>query len=413
MTADQSTSPDSLALILAGGGGARLGELTAWRSKCAVPFGGHCRAIDFALSNCIHSGVRQIVLLTQYKSQSLIRHVQNGWGFLHRELGEFIDIWPAQQRCGERWYSGTVDAVRQNLDLIATDYEHVLVLSGDHVYAMDYSDLLEEHAANRADLTVGCVEIPHEQAGGASLVVSDGDRRVRGLSKQPLESVTSSGRRNTTLVPMSVFAFTRAFLFHCLTEEVDDCAFASDFTCDILPGAIGGARVFAHPFRDLFEDRPGYWRDIGTVDSYWQAHMDLLDDPPKLMLFDDRWPIWTHQVSAGPATIQGCVRLDAAILGRGCTVAGEVSHSVLSTSCRIGKHSRITNSVLLPNVRVGEGCSLDHVIVDSNCAVPDGTVIDSNSPASAERFVSPQGAVLITRANAAAQGRFPASRKVA
>jgi glucose-1-phosphate adenylyltransferase len=414
-TPDQNPPTESLALVLAGGSGTRLAGLTACGPKAAVPFGAHFRAIDFTLSNCINSGIRQIALLTQYKSQSLIRHVQGGWGFLHPELGEFIDIWPAQQLQGERWYAGTADAVHQNLDLIkAANPEQVLVLPGDHVYSMDYSALLDEHAANRADLTLGCIEVPLTDSGAHDTVVADEDGRVRSFLRASVGSLPARGQRTVALTSMGIYVFNASFLFERLVEDAANTASAHDFGHDVLPSAIAGARVYAHVFRGLSDSAPPYWRDVGTIDSYWQAHMDLLEDPPKLDLFDRSWPIWTHQVPAGPTHVQGSVRLNAAILGRGCTIAGEISRSVISTNCRVDKHSRITNSILLPNVRVGSGCALDHVIIDSGCVIPDNTVIGSNSLADSEHHVSAQGIVLIEKYAAAAYTALPSvPRKVA
>ena len=404
--------PESLALVLAGGTGTRLAGLTAWRAKPAVPFGGHFRTIDFTLSNCINSGVRQIALLTQYKSQSLIRHVQGGWGFLHRELNEFVDIWPAQQRQGERWYTGTVDAVHQNLDLIqAIDPEYVLVLAGAQIYSMDYSALLDEHIANRADLTVGCVEVALKDSAAYGVVTLDESSRARAFVERPIASSAPAAGKPTRAL-MGVYVFNSAFLFDRLARDACDPDSLHDFGYDLLPAAIAGARVYGYDFRASANAFPGYWRDVSTVDSYWQAHMDLLENPPRFDLFDPNWPISTHHMPAGPTRIEGCIRMNA-LIGPGCDIRGEICRSVISTNCSVGAYSRITNSVLLPNVRVGSGCSLDHAIIDSHCVIPDNTSIGSHSPIEPEHSLSAQGIVLVTRPTGNVRSGSVASRKVA
>ena len=384
-----------LALVLAGGSGTRLGALTDWRSKPALPFGAQFRTIDFTLSNCINSGIRQIAVLTQYKSQSLIRHVHTGWSFLHRELGEHVDIWPAQQQLGERWYSGNVDAVHQNLDLVAAaDPEYVLILSGAEIYSMDYSQLLERHIASGADLTIGAVAPPPDEAAPYPLVAINGESCVRRVITRPIDLAHARPRTAARAV-MGVYLFDARYLFEAVAADAADPDSLHDFATDLLPAAVARARVHAYELVDR-RGRAGYWRDVSTVDSYWQAHMDLLDEPPKFDVFDPEWPIWTHQPPAGPARIIGSVRISSSLLGRGCVVAGEVSRSVLGAGCCMSEHSRVTSSVLLPDVRVGSGCSLDHVVIERGCSIPDNTVIGSNTPLEAKHTVSPQGVVLIT-----------------
>jgi glucose-1-phosphate adenylyltransferase len=395
-----------MALVLAAASGSRLAGLTTWRAKSAVPFGAHFRTIDFALSNCLNSGIRQIALLTQYKSQSLIRHVQGGWSFLRRELGEFVDIWPAQQRQGERWYTGSVDAVRQNLDLIASiGPDNVLIVPGGHVYAMDYTPLLDEHAANDADLTVACVAAEPPEGAAYGFAIVDEASRVRAWIDQPPPPAAQS--KTEMLTAMGIYLFRTRFLMECVASAREDRPMIHDFNADLLTSAAEGARVFAHLFG-------GYWRDVRTVDCYWQTHMDLLDDPPKLDLFDGRWPIRTHHVRASPIRCLGSVSIDSALLGRGSTIAGVISRSVLSTNCQIGKGARITSSVLLPGVRVGEGCELDHVIVDAHCVLPDHTVIGGTLPPAFPHYLSPLGVVLITDPTNASHRAFVSPpRKVA
>lgn len=408
----------TLALILAGGSGTRLKGLTEWRAKPAVPFGGHHRTIDFTLSNCVNSDIRRIALLTQYKSQSLIRHLQQGWGFLRRELDEFIEIWPAQQRCGERWYLGTVDAVRQNRDLIeALDPDHVLVLAGDHVYSMDYSRMLDAHIAARAGITVGCIEVPIDEARRTyGILGMDRDRRVRSFVEKPDRPQPSPGRPDMTLASMGIYVFDREVLFERLDDDAADPDSAHDFGYSLLPKAISAVRVFGYPFRARNGTGPGYWRDVGTVDAYWSAHMDLLrEDGPKVDLFDPAWPVWTHTPSCAPARISHSVRVSASIIGQGAVVAGDVVHSVVSAGCEIGAHSRIRDSVLLPGVRIGRNCSLDRVVVDSRCVIPDNTVLGRDlfdDAADYAHHVSPHDILLVTRRTPPSQ-KAAAARKVA
>jgi len=408
----------TLALILAGGSGTRLKGLTEWRAKPAVPFGGHHRTVDFTLSNCVNSDIRRIALLTQYKSQSLIRHVQQGWSFLRRELGEFIEIWPAQQRCGERWYTGTVDAVHQNRDLIeAIDPDHVLVLAGDHVYSMNYARMLDAHVAARADITVGCIEVPVDEARRTyGIVGMDRDGRVRSFVEKPDRPQPCPGRPDVTLASMGIYVFNRDILLDLLEDDASDPDSAHDFGYSLLPNAISTTRLFAYPFRARNGTDPGYWRDVGTVDAYWSAHMDLVhEDGPRVDLFDPDWPIWTHVRCSAPARISQSVRVSASIIGQGSIVAGDVIHSVVSSGCEIGAHSRIKDSVLLPDVRIGRNCSLNRVVVDSRCVIPDNTVLGGDVFDDAgfhELHVSPRGIVLVTR-RAAQSEKAAAARKVA
>ena len=264
--------------------------LTAGQTKAAVPFGGRYRAIDFTLSNCVNSQLRRIAVLTQYKSQSLIRHVHSGWGFLHRELGEYIEIWPAQQRDGERWYAGTVDALYQNLDLIeAAEPKHVLVLAGDQIYSLDYAALLEEHVAAGADVTVSCVEMPLAAAAEHHDAELCGGRRIERIGPRAVRDAASN--EGLGLVPMGVYVFDAAFLFERLPEW-HRRSMQLDFARDLVPASTRDARVFAYLFRS--EGAPGYWRDVGTIDRYWSAHMELVDDPPPRVLEDQDWPVFTH-----------------------------------------------------------------------------------------------------------------------
>lgn len=407
-----------LALVLAGGNGTRLQGLTERRAKPAVPFGGQYRTIDFTLSNCINSGIRRIAVLTQYKSQSLIRHVEQGFRFLRRELGEFVEIWPAQQRCGERWYSGTVDAVHQNRDLIeALDPEQVLVLAGDHVYAMDYSRMIDAHVESGAQITVGCVEVPLSEAHAFGIVGADGNGRVRSFVEKPEHPEPCRGDRDA-LASMGIYVFDRDTLFDRLDRDAADPDSVHDFGYSVLPEAIHDARVHAYLFRAPDGKTPGYWRDVGTVDAYWSAHMDLLAEAgPKLDLFDASWPIFTHVEPCAPARIGPGVRIGASIIGPGATVFGDVHRSVVSTRCEIGAHSLVKDSVLLPGVKVGRNCRLERVVVDSRCVIPDDTVLGGDLLVDdGVHYVSPRRIVLVTRHPSRAEARADAAvaaRKVA
>jgi glucose-1-phosphate adenylyltransferase len=407
----------TLALVLAGGSGKRLRGLTEWRAKPAVPFGGHYRTVDFTLSNCLNSGVRQIALLTQYKSQSLIRHIHHSWGFLRRELDEFIEIWPAQQRLGERWYAGTVDAVYQNRDLIeALDPDLILVLAGDHIYSMDYSRMIAEHIAHRADVTVGCVEVPAAEVHGFGILGVDRDARIRSFVEKPDRPPPSAVRHDVALASMGIYVFDRSFLFERMERDAADERSRHDFGYSLIPAAIGTARAFAYDFRDARDpELPGYWRDVGTVDSYWRAHMDLLEEPPRLDLYDASWPIWTERSGHAPARVASRVRVSSAILAPGCVVSGDVYRSVVSTGCRIGARSRISECVLLPGCSIGQNCVLDRVIVDCNCEIPDNSVIGGSLVEGTDSgyFLSPAGVVLVPHGGPTPRHRTAAARMVA
>jgi glucose-1-phosphate adenylyltransferase len=340
------TTPDlsqrTLAVVMAGGNGTRLGDLTRWHSKPALPFGGQYRNIDFPLSNCVNSGVRRIALATQYKAHSLIQHVHLGWSFLRPEVGEFIELWPAQQRCGGGWYAGTADAIYQNLDLIeahAPDY--VLILAGDHVYKMDYRLMLHDHAANGADVTIGCVEVRVAAASAFGVMQADARNWVTRFDEKPAAPVPSLTNPDIALASMGIYVFNREFLVRCLRRDAADSASRHDFGRNIVPALLGEARVLAHAFRDP-RGGPAYWRDVGTIDSYWHANMELLAESPQLDFYDERWPIWTHQAQSPPPIFigEGCAR--RSIVAGGCSVAGAVEHSVLSQGCKIAAGAVVT-----------------------------------------------------------------------
>jgi glucose-1-phosphate adenylyltransferase len=385
---------EPLALVLAGGRGTRLGGLTAERTKAAIPFGGQYRAVDFTLSNCVNSQLRRIALLTQYKSQSLIRHVQLGWGFLHREVGEFVEVWPAQQQDGERWYGGTVDAVYQNIDLLeAADPSYVLVVAGDQIHSLDYSLMAEQHVATRADLTVACLDMPLPEANEYDVAVVASDGRIEHLGARAQAARSSFREGWSWLVPMSVYVFSMGFLLDRLKEWASRSA-TVDFARDLVPAAVREAVVCAYESRD--GALPGYWRDVGTIDRYWRAHMELLKDPEPVAFDDPDWPLFTRHEPLRPAQLRPGARVDAAILSPGCVVAGEVTRSVLSSRCRVAEGASVRNSVLLPGATVGEGAVLDRVVVDSGCTIPPYVALSASVGAERGYYVSPNGVLLVS-----------------
>ena len=393
---------DTLALILAGGRGSRLKHLTLWRAKPAVPFGGKFRIIDFPLSNCLNSGIRRIAVLTQYKAHSLIRHIQQGWGFLRAELGEFVELVPAQQRIKTSWYTGTADAVFQNLDIIRSHQpEYVLILAGDHIYKMDYGPMLAYHVAKGADLTIGAIEVPLEQAKAFGVMAVNDDWQVTGFAEKPDNPQPVPGRDDVALASMGIYIFNTLFLYEQLIRDSDTSASTHDFGKDIIPDIIDKYRAVAYPFRDEKGDE-AYWRDVGTVDAFWRANMELVGVTPELNLYDQTWPIWTYQAQLPPAKFvfdddnRRGMAVDSMVSG-GCIISGaEVRHSLLFSNVVLHAGASLHDCVVLPDVEVGKNCRLRKVVVDKSCRIPDGTVIGEDPEADAERFyVSPEGVVLV------------------
>jgi glucose-1-phosphate adenylyltransferase len=382
---------DVLALVLANGRGRALEGLTACQTKASLPFGGQHRIVDFVLSNCVNSEIRRIALLTQYKSQSLIRHVHNGWGFLHRELGEFVEIWPAQQQDGEHWYRGTVDAVHQNGDLIeATGASHVLVLAADQVYALDYGPLIELHVARGADLTVTCAHVPEDSEHDEVFLGAGG--RIDRIEHRPR---TAMAPRRSCLGAMGVFLFDAKFLAAYLSDSASRTATA-DFARDLVPHAARSARVFAYVCDA--PEQPHYWRTLNTVDRYWHAHMELLDTAAPVLHTDAAWPVFTRYEPLQPARVLADAYVDAAVLSPGSVIAGDVTRSVISTRCRVGANAVVRDSVLMPGAVVGSGCVLDKVIVDSDATIPPDTILGAQLNAEARYYASPEGVVLAAAA---------------
>jgi glucose-1-phosphate adenylyltransferase len=393
---------DTLALILAGGRGSRLKHLTLWRAKPAVPFGGKFRIIDFPLSNCLNSGIRRIAVLTQYKAHSLIRHIQQGWGFLRAELGEFVELVPAQQRVKTSWYTGTADAVFQNLDIIRSHHpQYVLILAGDHIYKMDYGPMLAYHVAKGADLTIGAIDVPLEQAKAFGVMTVNDDWQVTDFAEKPEHPQPIPGRGDTALASMGIYIFNTLFLYEQLIRDSDTPSSTHDFGKDIIPRIIDKYRAVAYPFRDE-KGKQAYWRDVGTVDAFWAANMELIGVTPELNLYDQTWPIWTYQAQLPPAKFvfdddgRRGMAIDSMVSG-GCIISGaEVRHSLLFSNVVLDAGTSLRDCVVLPDVEIGKNCRLRKVVIDKFCRIPDGMVIGENPKEDAERFyVSPEGVVLV------------------
>lgn len=395
---------DTLALILAGGRGSRLKQLTDWRAKPAVPFGGKFRIIDFPLSNCVNSGIRRVGVLSQYKSHSLIRHIQQGWGFMRGELREFVELLPASQRTEEGWYLGTADAVYQNIDILRNhNPEYVLILAGDHIYKMDYGDMLAEHVAQNADMTIGCIEVPLEEAKAFGVMSIDENRRIVDFNEKPAQPTPIPGRDDVALASMGIYIFNAAFLYEQLIKDADSSRSSHDFGHDIIPSLIGKYKVVAFPYKDVQGNDPGYWRDVGTIDAFWSANLELIGITPELNLYDEDWPIWTHQAQLPPAKFvfddddRRGMAVDSMVSG-GCIISGSVvRHSVLFSNVQVHSFSEIEDCVVLPDVTIGRHCRLKKVVFDKGCVVPPETEIGFDAKRDAERFyVSPTGVVLVT-----------------
>jgi glucose-1-phosphate adenylyltransferase len=394
----------ALAVIMAGGRGERLRDLTLNRCKPATPFGGKFRIIDFVLSNCVNSGIRQIFIMTQYKGQSLIQHIERGWGYLRGEFGEFIDVVPAQQQIGAHWYRGTADCVYQNLELIRAHHpKHVLVLAGDHIYKMDYGPMMAYHVEKGADVTVGVVEVPVDTAREFGVLSATEWNRVTKFSEKPQHPEPIPGRPNVALASMGIYIFNAQLLEKLLVEDAQHEQSAHDFGRNIIPTAIDNLQVFAYPFTDVKTRAQNYWRDVGTVDAYYEANIELVHVAPELNLYDEEWPIWTYQTHQPPAKFvlneegRRGMAINSMVSG-GCIISGAlVDQSLLYSNVRIDERSHIFRSVILPNVRVHERCHIQQAILDEGCEVPAGTVIGVDRARDAERFhVTENGVVLVT-----------------
>lgn len=396
---------NTLALILAGGRGTRLMHLTRWRAKPAMPFGGKFRIVDFPLSNCVNSGIRRVGVLTQYKAHSLILHIQKGWGFLRGEFSEFVELWPAQQRIESTWYIGTADAVYQNLDIIANhNPDYVLILAGDHIYKMDYEPMIAYHVRLKADMTVGCIETDLATAKGLGVMRVDDEYRVREFKEKPSRPETMPGRASSALASMGIYVFNTKFLFEQLNSDAERADSSHDFGKDIIPRIIHTHRIMAYPFYDR-HGRQAYWRDVGTIDAFWEANLELIEVTPPLNLYDKHWPIWTYQEQLPPAKFvfddndRRGMAVDSMVSG-GCIISGSrVCRSLLFSNVRINSYAALHQAVLLPDVIVGRHCRITNAVIDQGVNIPEGTIIGEDAERDAERFfISDRGIILVTGA---------------
>ncbi len=400
----------TVALILAGGRGSRLKQLTDKRAKPAVYFGGKFRIIDFALSNCLNSGIRRMAVVTQYKSHSLMRHLQRGWSFLRAELNEMVDILPAQQRVGEEhWYRGTADAIFQNLDIIRSSKpEYIVILAGDHIYKMDYSLMVKDHVVRGAGCTVGCIEVPRHEASAFGVMAVDDKNQITAFIEKPADPPAMPGNDSVSLASMGIYVFNADYLYKLLEEDLENPASDHDFGKDVIPRAVSEGRALAHPFGLSCVSRVDgiapYWRDVGTIDAFWSANLDLASTTPELDIYDTDWPIWTYQRQLPPAkfvpdsTGNHGVAVNTLVSG-GCIVSGShVAHSVLFSEVRVHSYCHIEQAVVLPDVTINRHCRLSKVVIDRGCEIPPGLVVGEDPVLDAQRFErTADGVVLITR----------------
>ena len=396
---------NTVTLILAGGRGSRLGVLTDWRTKPAVPFGGKFRIIDFTLSNCLNSGLRRIGVLTQYKSHSLIQHILQGWSRLSAEQGEFIDIIPAQQGLDdESWYLGTADAVFQCLDIVESYRpQYVMILAGDHIYAMDYGETLAAHVSSEADFTIACNLVPKRDARQFGVMEVDENDRVIDFVEKPDNPKTLPNEPDTSLVSMGIYVFSFDYLRKQLHRDASDSGSAHDFGKDLIPYAIAnGHHVQAYPFRTSATNGAGYWRDIGTIDAYYAASLEVLSADPPIDLYDPTWPIRTYQPQLPAARFVGAgqrCRVEDAMVSGGCIIEkSNLDHSLLYSNVKVGENCDLQGVLALPGCEIGPNCRLKGVILDNGCVVPEGTVIGENARVDRQRFdVSEGGVVVVNR----------------
>jgi glucose-1-phosphate adenylyltransferase len=399
---------NTIGFILAGGRGSRLMQLTDWRSKPAVPFGGKFRIIDFTLSNCVNSGIRRIGVATQYKAQSLIRHLQRGWSFLDGRFREAIDLLPAQQQINEDWYLGTANAVFQNLDLMRRNApKYVLILSGDHIYKMDYGRMLAQHVQNGADMSIACIDVPRMEASAFGVMAVDEANRVIDFVEKPKNPPPMPGRPDRALASMGIYVFNADFLYEQLIRDADTPGSSHDFGKDIIPHCISRYQVFAHNFvescvRCVSGKRP-YWRDVGTIDAYWEANMDLTKVTPELDLYDQDWPIWTYQEQQPPAKFvfdsdgRRGKAIDSLVSGGDIISGAAVYRSLLFSNVHVHSYSTVEDSVILPKVDIGQGARIRRAVIDKNCKIPPGMKIGYDPVEDRKRFyVSEGGITLVT-----------------
>ncbi|WP_435368584.1 glucose-1-phosphate adenylyltransferase [Sphingomonas faeni] len=407
----QPLARDAMAYVLAGGRGSRLMELTDTRAKPAVYFGGKARIIDFALSNAINSGIRRIGVATQYKAHSLIRHLQSGWNFLRSERNESFDILPASQRISEfQWYEGTADAVYQNIDIIESHApEYMVILAGDHIYKMDYELILQQHCETGADVTIACLEVPRMEAVGFGVMAVDEHDNVTAFVEKPADPPAIPGNPDIALASMGIYVFTTKLLFEELRRDAATPGSSRDFGKDIIPYLVKHGKAVAHRFSDSCVrsglEVEAYWRDVGTVDAYWEANIDLTDVVPKLDLYDRSWPLWTYSEVTPPAKF---VHADdgrrgeavSSLVSGDCIISGSSIHrSLIFTGTRAHSYSMLDQAVILPHCEIGRGARLSKVVVDRGVVIPDGLVVGEDAEADAQRFRrTDNGVVLVTKA---------------
>ncbi len=403
-------SSQAMAFVLAGGRGSRLKELTDLRAKPAVYFGGKTRIIDFALSNALNSGIRKMAIATQYKAHSLIRHMQRGWGFFRAERNEYLDILPASQRVSEnKWYLGTADAVTQNIDIVDSyGIKYVVILAGDHIYKMDYEIMLQQHVSSGADVTIGCLTVPRMEAVAFGVMAVDQNMRITDFLEKPKDPPSIPGDPDNALASMGIYVFDWAFLRDLLIKDAEDPNSSHDFGNDIIPQIVASGKAVAHKFADScvksgLESEP-YWRDVGTVDAFWQANIDLTDFVPKLDIYDQSWPIWTYSEIVPPAKFihdtDGRRGMAVSSLVSGdCIVSGsEVRNSLLFTGCRTHSFSSLEYVVALPQVVVGRKTELKNCVIDRGVVIPEGLVVGKDPEVDAKWFRRTEnGIVLITQ----------------
>jgi glucose-1-phosphate adenylyltransferase len=401
---------EAMAFVLAGGRGSRLKELTDRRAKPAVYFGGKSRIIDFALSNALNSGIRRISVATQYKAHSLIRHLQYGWNFFRQERNESFDILPASQRVAEdKWYVGTADAVTQNIDIIEAHHiEYIIILAGDHIYKQDYEIMLDQHVSSGADVTVGCIEVPRMDATGFGVMAIDENARIIDFVEKPADPPAMPGRPDLALASMGIYVFKTSFLIDLLRQDQDDPNSSHDFGKDIIPAIVKGGKAIAHKFSDSCvrssSEAEPYWRDVGTIDAFWEANIDLTDFVPALDLYDTKWPIWTYTELTPPAKFihdedgrRGAAT--SSLVSGGCIISGSrVDKSLLFTGVHAHSYSEVEHCVILPYVSVYRGARLTKCVVDKGVIIPPGLVVGEDPELDASRFRRSEGGVcLITQ----------------
>jgi glucose-1-phosphate adenylyltransferase len=399
-----------MAYVLAGGRGSRLMELTDIRAKPAVYFGGKFRIIDFALSNALNSGIRRMAVATQYKAHSLIRHLQYGWNFFRPERNESFDILPASQRVSEhQWYVGTADAVYQNIDIIeAHDPRYIVILAGDHIYKMDYEQMLQQHVESGADVTVGCVAVPVAEASGFGVMHVDDNDKILAFLEKPADPPHMPGNPAMALASMGIYVFETKFLFEELRRDAADPDSEHDFGKNIIPGIVAQGKAVAHPFERSCvrsaDEKSAYWRDVGTLDAYYAANIDLTDVVPELDVYDDAWPIWTYSTMAAPAKFvhdepgRRGLAISSVVSG-GCIVSGaSLRRSLLFTGVRLNSYASVEGAVILPGVEIGRGARLRNVIIERGTRIPEGLQVGWDPEVDAKRFrVTPKGICMINQ----------------